>query len=172
MKCNFCGREWGIETPGVMFCPFCGVPLSISPEMSFESETTEKKAPPRLQVERKRYEEGDRDEWGIYTGEVVGEKRDGYGVMEYGGSVRYEGEWKNYTIHGYGKYTFANGNYYEGYFENYKQVKGKMTYTDGTSYYGDWKNGKRHGFGVRYNKLGDVITVGVWKDDKCEQKLN
>ena len=105
MKCNFCGREWKIETPDVMFCPFCGVPLSISPEMSFESEKTEKKTPPRLQVERKRYEEGDRDEWGIYTGEVVGENRDGYGVMEFYDGARYEGEWKEDKYNGKGKFT-------------------------------------------------------------------
>lgn len=83
---------------------------------------------------------------GIYNGEAVlvlqkGEinyyNREGYGVMEYQGGMKYEGYWKN----------------------NERSGKGKVTYADGDVYIGTFYKNKKHGDGVLYRTNGDVYQM-------------
>jgi hypothetical protein len=63
----------------------------------------------------------------IYTGEWLGDIRDGVGtqIWAINGTV-YEGDWRNNVPHGYGKFTKANGDIHEG----------------------NWNKGRAHGMGI------------------------
>ena len=68
----------------------------------------------------------------------------GIGTEIFPGGDKYIGEYKNDKRHGQGTYTFANG---------VKDV-------------GEFKNGKLNGFAIRYDKYGNILNKGIWKDDK------
>lgn len=51
---------------------------------------------------------------GIYTGEWVGNARDGFGVQQWPDGSRYEGYYKQDRATGYGKLYHADGDTYEG----------------------------------------------------------
>jgi hypothetical protein len=50
----------------------------------------------------------------IYTGEWVGNKRDGFGVQTWPDGAKYEGEWKNNKAQGKGKFWHVDGDVFEG----------------------------------------------------------
>ena len=51
---------------------------------------------------------------GIYIGGVLGNKRHGYGVMDYSNGERYEGDWENDRKNGHGVFYNIIGKEYEG----------------------------------------------------------
>lgn len=83
---------------------------------------------------------------GVYNGEaelvchegnVDYYNREGYGIMEYQGGMKYEGYWKN----------------------NERCGKGKITYADGDVYIGTFCRNRKHGDGVLYRTNGDVYKM-------------
>jgi len=88
----------------------------------------------------------------MYVGNVINNKPDGSGRMDFAGSsvISYEGEWRKSKPHGEGVLTWEN-NYtvYSGGFVNGNLTgQGKITFADGTSYEGGYLNGKWTGHGV------------------------
>lgn len=102
-----------------------------------------------------------------YVGQVSGKKANGYGVAILDTGSRYEGQWKDNQRHGEGSFYWADGEYYVGQYSN-DQRNGQGTYywPNGEKYVGQWKDDKRNGDGVFYGKDGEVITRGLWKNDK------
>jgi len=127
-----------------------------------------------------------------YVGELVNQKRHGYGIYTYANSFfRYEGEWKNGVKHGYGKLMMADGSYYEGQFENgeitghgFKKFsrndncytgnfvcgemdgEGVMCYQDNSKYEGLFHRNYRQGKGVLTESKGKVYQGFFYKDKR------
>lgn len=102
-----------------------------------------------------------------YVGQVSDQKANGYGVAILDTGSRYEGQWRDNQRHGEGSFYWADGEYYVGQYSN-DQRNGQGTYywPNGEKYVGQWKDDKRNGDGVFYGKDGEVITRGLWKNDK------
>jgi len=84
-----------------------------------------------------------------YTGEWLGDKRDGYGVQIWKDGSRYEGTWLDDKAHGSGKLYHADGDVYEGEWKDDKaHGKGKYIHANGATYEGNWEHDKQHGIGV------------------------
>ncbi len=45
----------------------------------------------------------------MYIGELIDDKKDGFGVFKYLNGDRYEGSWKNDTKHGNGTFKWDDG---------------------------------------------------------------
>lgn len=106
-----------------------------------------------------------------YVGQVKNGMANGFGVALLNTGSRYKGEWRNNQRHGEGSFYWADGEYYIG---NYTQDKrnglGTYYWPNGEKYVGQWKDDKRNGEGVFYGKDGEIVTKGIWSDDKLEQK--
>ena len=101
----------------------------------------------------------------IYIGELLNNKREGFGIYYYHNGNRYEGEWKNDNKDGIGIFYFSNGDRYEGELKNDKREgMGIYYYFDGERYEGEWKNDKTEGMGIYYYFDGDRYE-GEWKND-------
>ncbi|CDJ66301.1 hypothetical protein, conserved [Eimeria necatrix] len=72
------------------------------------------------------------DNGAVYTGEWLGDARDGYGVQVWDDGARYEGQWVNDKAQG----------------------KGKFVHVDGDVYFGDWVEDRAHGHGVYHHADG------------------
>lgn len=83
---------------------------------------------------------------GVYTGDVVENRREGYGEMKYSTGDTYTGFWRNDIINGRGKIVYANGNWYDG----------------------DWLNGRQHGGGTKVWATAGTKYSGEWVDDKIQ----
>jgi hypothetical protein len=78
-----------------------------------------------------------------YTGEMVDNKREGQGIMEYDNGRHYTGRWLNDLRDGMGIEVYQNGNVFKGTFKRGK-ANGKGIYIWkhlGEVYDGDWLNG-------------------------------
>jgi hypothetical protein len=53
---------------------------------------------------------------GDYTGELIGDKKQGRGVMRFKNGTKYEGQWSNDLRHGQGTFFWPDGSRYEGQF--------------------------------------------------------
>lgn len=63
--------------------------------------------------------------------------------------ARYEGDLLNDKRHGYGKMTYENGRIYTGEWRNdYRQGRGIEQYSNGNKYIGEFHNGKAQGVGI------------------------
>jgi hypothetical protein len=87
-----------------------------------------------------------------YSGQFVRRdgviKRNGRGTF-HDGFLRYDGEWKDDTMHGAGSMKFASGASYDGSIhENSFDGKGRYVWPDGSWYEGQWRNNRMHGDGV------------------------
>ena len=111
---------------------------------------------------------------GKYTGNLVNDKKEGHGIMEYVNGSKYEGEWKNDKKHGKGVYISSNFNKnngmaglkYEGDFNDDKMEGwGIGIYTNGDRYEGEWKDNKQYGRGVVYYLNGGKYD-GEWVKGK------
>ena len=98
-----------------------------------------------------------------YQGDIKGDLFEGFGVYEWGGNRRYEGEWKEGKMQGKGKIWYIDGTYYEGmFYDNQRNGLGKYVWNDDKWYEGEWKDGKQNGNGVYY-KSG-VVLKGLWNN--------
>ena len=125
-----------------------------------------------------------------YVGENENNYRHGQGTNTYPNGDKYVGEYQNGNKHGQGNYTFANGEKYVGEYKDGKyDGRGTYTWATGDKYIGEYRGGKRHGqgtfvwedgrkdvgvfkngklngFAISYDKHGNVLREGIWKDDK------
>ena len=46
--------------------------------------------------------------------------------------------------------------------------QGTFTFADGAKDVGEFRNGKLNGFAIRYDKNGNIIKEGIWKDDEFQ----
>ncbi len=102
-----------------------------------------------------------------YVGQVKNGMANGFGVALLNTGSRYNGEWSDNQRHGQGSFYWPDGEYYVGSYQNDKR-NGHGTYywPNGEKYTGDWKDDKRNGEGIFYGKDGNIVTQGVWKNDK------
>ncbi len=85
----------------------------------------------------------------VYSGEMQGMHKNGYGQLIYPDGTSYTGQFKNDLYEGNGKLLFADGTNYEGAFAEGKYHGfGTIIYSDGSSYTGAFENGEMHGNGV------------------------
>ncbi len=102
-----------------------------------------------------------------YVGQVKDKQANGTGVAILDSGSRYEGEWKANMRHGQGSFYWADGEYYEGsYVNDLRKGQGTYYWPNGEKYVGQWKDDKRNGKGIFYSADGDVMTSGIWKEDK------
>ena len=124
-----------------------------------------------------------------YEGEWKNNKKNGLFSVTYPNGDKFFGEYTNNKRNGQGTYTYANGDKYLGEYKNGKKHEGTYTYAKGHKYIGEYKDGKRHGqgiftypdgtkdvgefknevlngFAIRYDKYGNILKEGIWKDDK------
>ena len=106
---------------------------------------------------------------GIYTGQLVEGKPEGYGVFIYSNGEIFKGNWRNGKQSGRGSIYYANGSiWYKGdWFCGKPHGQGaEYDYNNVIEYDGGWYNGKRTGRGVLFNKDGNVKYEGDWINGK------
>jgi len=131
----------------------------------------------------------------MYTGQLVGEQREGHGSWVSPDDGFYEGQWLRGCQDGEGKQQWADGRTYEGqfsgglfsgrgkmlwgtpagrdmyegqYLNNLKHGRGRFVWHDGRTHEGTWVQGQRSGRGVYLNSKGKAKS-GVWANDKFEK---
>src|SRR6056297_153372 len=106
-----------------------------------------------------------------YVGQVKNKKANGIGIALFDTGSRYEGEWKNNERHGEGKFYWPDGEYYKGDYTNDKRSGlGTYYWPNGEKYVGQWADDKRNGAGTFYGADGEVVTKGIWKNDKLKER--
>ena len=103
---------------------------------------------------------------GLYRGDIVNNKRHGYGQSKMKNGHFYSGEYVNDKRQGFGLYEYNNGgDKYEGqFFNNKRHGYGVYTYeADGTSYSGYWEKNLKHGLGILTYSDG-VVIKGIFTD--------
>lgn len=110
-----------------------------------------------------------RDEKGevsIYSGTMVGGKREGLGTWLHRSGSKYIGYWKDNLKHGAGEYWLKDGGYYKGEFNKDKpHGTGRIVSVDGVIYEGQFVDGKKQGTGVMKFPDGRIHN-STWENDK------
>mmetsp|Transcript_93619 Transcript_93619/g.244212 ORF Transcript_93619/g.244212 Transcript_93619/m.244212 type:complete len:258 (-) Transcript_93619:75-848(-) len=128
----------------------------------------------------------------LYIGQLLGQLREGRGVLRDGAGGEYEGFWHEDKFHGSGRQLWKDGRCFEGQFlqgrfvglgrfnwttpggaltydgeysDDRKHGQGKLMWPDGRSYDGGWLSGRKHDRGESRTQLGDV-KVGYWAEDR------
>ena len=102
----------------------------------------------------------------IYKGQWNKDKRNGYGIEYYKNKhIKYKGYFKDNEYNGKGTYIWENGEYYKGYFEKSKAYgQGIYHYFNGDEYNGNFINNLKEGKGSYKCKNGNSYE-GEWKND-------
>ncbi|MEQ8926132.1 MAG: hypothetical protein RLO81_09990 [Fulvivirga sp.] len=102
-----------------------------------------------------------------YVGSIKNKMANGRGIGLLSTGSRYEGNWKDNMRHGEGKFYWPDGEHYEGsYVNDQRSGIGTYTWPNGDRFKGEWSGDMRNGQGVFYNKEGEVIAKGIWKNDE------
>ncbi len=106
-----------------------------------------------------------------YVGQVRNDKANGYGIAVFDTGSRYEGEWKENLRHGDGSFYWTDGEYYVGQYQNDRRTgQGTYFWPNGEKYVGQWKDDQRNGEGAFYDKDSNIMTEGLWKNDKLVEQ--
>lgn len=106
-----------------------------------------------------------------YVGQVRNGKANGKGIALLDTGSRYEGEWKDNERHGQGTFYWPDGERYEGNYSTDKRAGlGTYYWPNGEKYVGQWADDKRNGAGTFYASDGEVVTKGIWKNDKLKEQ--
>ena len=128
-------------------------------------------------------------EEGVYRGDLINNKRDGYGEFKlkngeiYKGqwkkgkrnglgieyykneNIKYQGVFKDNEYSGKGIYIWENGEYYKGNFKNsMAHGEGEYHYMNGDIYKGNFVNNIKEGKGIYTCKNGNQF-IGIWEND-------
>ena len=100
-----------------------------------------------------------------YKGELVLNRIQGYGILEYNMKYIYEGFFYNDKFHGIGIIKYLNSkDEYQGEFnEGKKTGYGIYKWKDGSLYTGKIYQNQFHGQGEYYNSNGVLVYSGFWK---------
>lgn len=101
-----------------------------------------------------------------YTGDLVGGRADGSGVLIDGQGNRFDGRWKNGAMNGPGTVVWSNGDRFEGELVNGKaEGHGVQIWADGHKYDGPWHNDQPDGQGtvtrVDGSQYAAVFVAGI-----------
>ena len=108
----------------------------------------------------------EKGEVSIYSGSMVGGKREGTGTWHHRSGSKYVGQWSDNLKHGVGEYWLKDGSYYKGSFDKDKpHGNGYYVYVDGITYDGEFKDGKKQGSGTMTFPDGRVHKSN-WIDDQ------
>lgn len=100
----------------------------------------------------------------VYEGEWVSGRRDGFGVMQWTWTERFEyrGSWSKDRFHGLGTMIYYTGSKYVGdWADGREHGHGKITYWNGDSYEGEFEDGCEVG---EIDRCGEMPEV-VYDDD-------
>jgi len=101
---------------------------------------------------------------GVYSGEILNDDRNGFGVFRSNEGHVFLGNWENDTQTS-GILKHSNGDVYIGAFRNGRRHgEGVMIYANNEIYLGEWRNDIRNGTGF-YFHLHDVTFLGLWVDN-------
>ena len=79
---------------------------------------------------------------------------------------KYIGEFKDGNMHGQGTLNLGDGTKYMGEFKDGKfHGGGTFIWADGKKDVGEFENDKLNGFAIRYDKNGNILKRGMWKND-------
>lgn len=102
----------------------------------------------------------------VYTGEWVGNQKDGEGQQVWPGGQKYVGQFCRGGVHGEGVYTQPDGLRYTGQWHSGKQHgHGTEFFKDDQRYVGQYKDGKLAGMGL-YSALDGSVYEGQFSDDR------
>ena len=104
-----------------------------------------------------------------YHGEMLNDKRYGYGIMYFANGDKYEGLWKDDLFSGKGNYFYANSNVFSGKFRNGQKNNGIMKLNSGNVYQGWFMKDKFNGFGTMQFENGDKY-IGEWQNGQFHGK--
>lgn len=123
-----------------------------------------------------------------YEGEFKNDNIEGKGVYYYSNGDKFEGSFQNGIKEGYGTYYYSLGSVFRGYYKNNKRegsgefsipgfgtVKGMFingslegegvaTFVNGSKYIGNFNDFSPNGYGKEYNKNGELIYEGEYKN--------
>lgn len=106
-----------------------------------------------------------------YVGQLSNGQANGRGIGLYSTGSVYRGEWRNNERHGKGVFEWSDGEKYEGEYKNdLRDGYGVYYWSNGLRYEGEWRNDKREGRGILFDKKGDIVASGEWKNDKVNKK--
>lgn len=103
----------------------------------------------------------------MYKGEIDREKfvPHGQGTVKFPNKSMYTGEWEDGEMHGRGKFEWEDGSSYDGDYKNHKKHgNGRFVFASGNYYEGCWEDGYQHGKGIMFDKKGEEIQKGIWKN--------
>lgn len=107
----------------------------------------------------------------IYKGELLDEKRNGKGVMQFTNGGIYEGDFQKNKRQGKGKMIYGNLDVYEGEWSgDNRDGFGVMKWLNGDSYTGKWIKNNREGSGVFVGDEGKFYYNGEWFSDQKQGK--
>jgi len=107
---------------------------------------------------KKRYSDG------TYEGNLINNKREGYGRFIFNDGTIYGGEFSGDKINGKGEIVWGNGDFYEGEFKDGKRTGfGKYKWSNGDIYEGEFIEGNLHGIGKLIKKDGSEFK-GKWSN--------
>ena len=93
---------------------------------------------------------------------VRGDCENGFGLCEFPGGGRYEGDFRRGKLHGRGILTYPDGSKYIGNWDNqYRSGRGRMVLADGSEYLGDFADNVYQGQGVMTYANGNRYE-GQW----------
>ncbi|KAG6538005.1 junctophilin-1-like [Zingiber officinale] len=103
---------------------------------------------------------------GIYEGDWVDGRYEGYGIESWARGSRYRGQYRQGLRHGFGAYRFYSGDCYAGeWVGGQSHGNGVQSCSDGSYYAGEFKCGVKHGFGRYCFRNGDTYS-GEYFGDK------
>lgn len=86
---------------------------------------------------------------GIYTGQMLNDKKSGVGIFFFFNQMKYHGYWEEDLPHGLGILEFNGGIYKGDFYKGLFKGFGKFT-SRGYKYKGTWKNNKKSGKGEEF----------------------
>eukprot|EP00826_Nyctotherus_ovalis_P015577 TRINITY_DN14440_c0_g1_i13.p1 TRINITY_DN14440_c0_g1~~TRINITY_DN14440_c0_g1_i13.p1 ORF type:complete len:198 (-),score=18.32 TRINITY_DN14440_c0_g1_i13:174-767(-) len=85
----------------------------------------------------------------LFEGQVLDNKRHGYGKQTWPNGTKYTGYWENDKMSGKGKLEYENGDVYDcNWVDNKAKGFGELLKSDGSKYVGEWDCDEPHGEGT------------------------